>query len=145
LRACVDEHASSSEGRFDGLSYLIREGRRHRLLSAEEEQDLARRIERGDLAAKDRLIESNLRLVVAIAGRYPRRDLSLLDLVQEGCVGLIRAAERFDHRRGCRFSTYASWWIREAIAAFTGSACAPALELVRAPHDDREAGEDEQM
>jgi RNA polymerase primary sigma factor len=94
----------------------MREGTRHRLLTAEEEQDLARQMERGDLAAKARLIESNLRLVVVIARRYPRRDSALLDLVQEGCVGLIRAAERFDHRRGSRFSTYASWWIREAIS-----------------------------
>ena len=94
----------------------MREATRHRLLTAEEEWELGRRIEHGDLAAKDRLIESNLRLVVAIAVRYPRHDLSLVDLVQEGCVGLIRAAERFDHRRGCRFSTYASLWIREAIS-----------------------------
>ncbi|HJS95271.1 MAG TPA: RNA polymerase sigma factor RpoD/SigA [Solirubrobacteraceae bacterium] len=94
----------------------MRECRRHPLLTAGEEWELAKRIERGDPAAKERLVHSNLRLVVAIARRYPRRELSLLDLVQEGCVGLIRAAERFDHRHGCRFSTYASWWIREAIS-----------------------------
>lgn len=101
---------------FDGLSRLMRECRRHRLLTAAEERELARRIEAGDIAAKKRLVSCNLRLVVAIARRYPRRELSLLDLVQEGCVGLIRAAERFDYRRGCRFSTYAGWWIREAIS-----------------------------
>jgi RNA polymerase primary sigma factor len=104
------------ERSFDGLSYVMREARRHPLLTAEEEQELARRIESGDLAAKDRLVKSNLRLVVAIARRYPRRGLSLPDVVQEGCVGLVRAAERFDHRRGCRFSTYASLWIRDAIS-----------------------------
>jgi RNA polymerase primary sigma factor len=92
------------------------EGRRHPLLSAGEERELAQRIERGDLDAKERLVQSNLRLVVAIARRYPRRELSLLDLVQEGCIGLIQAAERFDYRHGCRFSTYAGWWIREAIS-----------------------------
>jgi RNA polymerase primary sigma factor len=92
------------------------ECRRHRLLTAVEEWDLARRIEGGDPAARERLVSCNLRLVVAIARRYPRQELSLLDLIQEGCVGLIRAAERFDYRHGCRFSTYASWWIREAIS-----------------------------
>jgi len=92
------------------------ESRRYPLLTAREEQELAQRIERGDLEARERLVQSNLRLVVAIARRYPRHELSLLDLVQEGCVGLIRAAERFDYRHGCRFSTYAGWWIREAIS-----------------------------
>jgi RNA polymerase primary sigma factor len=85
-------------------------------LSATEERELAQRIERGDLAAKERLIRSNLRLVLTIARRYPRNEFSLADLVQEGCVGLVRAAGRFDYRYGCRFSTYAGWWIREAIA-----------------------------
>ncbi|MGZ4306458.1 MAG: sigma-70 family RNA polymerase sigma factor [Solirubrobacteraceae bacterium] len=107
---------STSASGFDGLRHLMREARCHRLLTAEEEWDLGRRIEHGDLAAKNRLIESNLRLVVAIAVRYPCHELSLVDLVQEGCVGLIRAAERFDHRRGCRFSTYATWGIRAAIS-----------------------------
>jgi RNA polymerase primary sigma factor len=105
-----------TDGQFDGLSRLLKESRRHRLLTGTEELELARRIEGGDPAAKERLVRCNLRLVVAIARRYPRRELSLLDLVQEGCVGLIRAAERFDYRRGCRFSTYATWWIREAIS-----------------------------
>jgi RNA polymerase primary sigma factor len=118
----VDSMSSSayandrSDAQFNGLSRLMRECRQHPLLTAAEERELARRIERGDLAAKERLVQSNLRLVVAIARRYPRQELSLLDLVQEGCVGLIRAAERFDYRRECRFSTYATWWIREAIS-----------------------------
>lgn len=102
-------------GQFDGLSRLLSESRRQPVLTAGQERELARRIQRGDRAAKDRLVRSHLRLVVAIARRYPRHELSLPDLVQEGCVGLIRAAERFDCRRGCRFSTYAAWWIRGAI------------------------------
>lgn len=115
-RASVAALAQGGHPQSDGLSYLMRECRRHSLLTGTEEQELARRIERGDLAAKERLVKCNLRLVVAIARRYPRCELSLLDLVQEGCVGLIRAVERFDYRFGCRFSTYAGWWIREAIS-----------------------------
>ena len=88
---------------------------RARLLSAADEVRLARRIERGDLAAKDELVTANLRLVHALAQRYRHRDVPLEDLVQEGSVGLIRAAEKFDHRRGVKFSTYAAWWIRRSI------------------------------
>lgn len=115
-RASVAGLTQDSVGQFDGLSRLVKESRRHPLLTGDEEWELARGIERGDRAAKERLVQANLRLVVSIARRYPRHELSLPDLVQEGCVGLIRAAERFDYRRGCRFSTYATWWIREAIS-----------------------------
>jgi RNA polymerase primary sigma factor len=108
--------ASLIESAPDGVSCLMRESRRHRLLTASEEWELARRIECGDTQARERLVRCNLRLVVAIARRYPTHQLPLLDLVQEGCVGLIHAADRFDYRYGCRFSTYASWWIREAIS-----------------------------
>jgi RNA polymerase primary sigma factor len=89
--------------------------RRGRLLSASEEITLARRIERGDLAAKETMIERNLGLVNAIASSYRRSSVAFDDLVQEGTVGLIRAVERFDHRRGAKFSTYAGWWIRRSI------------------------------
>jgi RNA polymerase primary sigma factor len=90
------------------------------LLTASEEIALAKRIERGDLEAKERLVEANLRLVISIAKNYRDRGLSLPDLVQEGSLGLIRAAERFDYRRGYKFSTYATWWIRQAIGRAVG-------------------------
>jgi RNA polymerase primary sigma factor len=99
----------------DALRLFLNEISKHRLLTAEEETDLAKRIERGDAAAKTRMINSNLRLVVSIAKKYPTHQLSLLDLIQEGVLGLIRAAEKFDWRRGYKFSTYATWWIRQAI------------------------------
>lgn len=88
---------------------------RARLLSAAEEVELARRIERGDLTAKEKLIESNLGLVYSVARMYRGSSVPFSDLVQEGTVGLVRAAERFDHRRGLKFSTYAVWWIRRSI------------------------------
>jgi RNA polymerase primary sigma factor len=99
----------------DALSLFLQEIRRHPLLTADEEIELAKRIENGDEAAKERMITSNLALVVSIAKRYPTDGMTLLDLIQEGIFGLIRAAEKFDWRRGFKFSTYATYWIRQAI------------------------------
>jgi RNA polymerase primary sigma factor len=99
----------------DALQLFLNEIGRYPLLTAEEEVALAKRIERGDREAKDRMINSNLRLVVSIAKRYQGHELSLLDLIQEGIIGLIRAVEKFDWRRGYKFSTYATWWIRQAV------------------------------
>jgi len=99
----------------DTLQLFLNEIGRHPLLTAEQEVELAKRIERGDKAAKDRMVNSNLRLVVSIAKRYQGHGLSLLDLIQEGIIGLIRAVEKFDWRRGYKFSTYATWWIRQAV------------------------------
>ncbi len=99
----------------DALSLFMREVRRYPLLTREEEVELAKRIERGDAAAKERMINSNLRLVVSNARRYEGLGLPLLDLIQEGILGLIRATEKFDYRRGFKFSTYAVLWIRESI------------------------------
>src|SRR5437867_1263764 len=99
----------------DALQQFLNEAGRYPLLTAAEEVELAKRIERGDKAAKERMINSNLRLVVSIAKRYQGHGLSLLDLIQEGIIGLIRAVEKFDWRRGYKFSTYATWWIRQAV------------------------------
>ena len=99
----------------DSLQLFLNEIGRYPLLTAEEEVALAKRIERGDAAAKEQMINANLRLVVSIAKRYQGHGLSLLDLVQEGVLGLIRAVEKFDWRRGFKFSTYATWWIRQAV------------------------------
>jgi len=99
----------------DALQLFFNEVRRHPLLTGEEEIELAQAIERGDLQAKERLVNSNLRLVVSIAKKYQGQDLSLLDLIQEGILGLIRASEKFDWRKGYKFSTYATFWIRESI------------------------------
>jgi RNA polymerase primary sigma factor len=99
----------------DSLRLYLRSIGRVPLLSAEEEVCLAKRIERGDMAAKQHMVEANLRLVVSIAKGYVGRGLTLLDLIQEGSLGLIRAVEKFDYRRGYKFSTYATWWIRQAV------------------------------
>jgi RNA polymerase primary sigma factor len=99
----------------DALQLFFNEARRFALLTEDEEVELAKRIERGDRKAKDRMVNSNLRLVISIAKRYYGYELTLLDLIQEGILGLIRASEKFDWRKGFRFSTYATWWIRESI------------------------------
>jgi RNA polymerase primary sigma factor len=99
----------------DTLQLFLRDVRRYPLLTAAEEVELAKRIERGDLAAKERMVNANLRLVVSLAKRYQGHELALLDLIQEGILGLIRAAEKFDWRKGYKFSTYATFWIRQAI------------------------------
>ena len=99
----------------DTLQLFLRDIRRHPLLTAEDEIELAKRIERGDLEAKERMVNSNLRLVVSLAKKYQGHELSLLDLIQEGILGLIRASEKFDWRKGYKFSTYATFWIRQAI------------------------------
>ena len=100
----------------DGLQAFLSDIAKVDLLTAAQEVELAKRIERGDHAAKKEMIEANLRLVVSIAKRYRNQGLPFLDLIQEGSIGLARAAEKFDHRRGFKFSTYATWWIRQAIA-----------------------------
>jgi RNA polymerase primary sigma factor len=99
----------------DSLQQFLNEAGRYPLLTAAEEVELAKRIERGDMQAKERMITSNLRLVVSIARRYQTQGITLGDLIQEGVIGLIRATEKFDWRRGFKFSTYATWWIRQAV------------------------------
>jgi RNA polymerase primary sigma factor len=103
------------EPSLDSLRLYLRAIGRVPLLNAEEEVTLAKRIERGDISAKQHMVEANLRLVVSIAKGYVGRGLTLLDLIQEGSLGLIRAVEKFDYRRGYKFSTYATWWIRQAV------------------------------
>jgi RNA polymerase primary sigma factor len=99
----------------DALQLFLNEAGRYPLLTAAQEVEIAKRIEHGDKDAKDLLVNSNLRLVVSIAKKYQGHGLSLLDLIQEGIIGLIRAAEKFDWRKGFKFSTYATWWIRQAV------------------------------
>jgi RNA polymerase primary sigma factor len=120
LRSRLDELRKaevdlSVEPSLDSLRLYLRSIGRVPLLSAEEEVSLAKRIERGDVTAKQHMIEANLRLVVSIAKGYIGRGLNFLDLIQEGSLGLIRAVEKFDYRRGYKFSTYATWWIRQAV------------------------------
>ncbi len=104
------------EGHYDdAIKHYLREIQKTTLLTADEEKELASRIDRGDKAARDRMIESNLRLVVKIAKRYINRGLPFLDLIEEGNLGLIKAVERFKLSKECRFSTYATWWIRQSI------------------------------
>src|ERR671923_287534 len=107
---------TSYETTTDALQLFLREAGRHQLLTAAQEVELAKKIERGDMGAKTHMIQSNLRLVVSIAKNYRNQGLPFLDLIQEGTLGLVRAAEKFDYRKGFKFSTYATWWIRQAIA-----------------------------
>jgi RNA polymerase primary sigma factor len=101
---------------LDPLQLFLKDISKVRLLTAGQEVALAKRIERGDRRAKEEMVEANLRLVVSIAKKYRNRGLPFLDLIQEGTIGLVRAVEKFDHRRGFKFSTYATWWIRQAVA-----------------------------
>jgi RNA polymerase primary sigma factor len=121
----------------DSLQLFLKDIGKVRLLTAQEEVDLARRIERGDLDAKQKMVESNLRLVVSIAKNYRNQGLPFLDLIQEGTLGLVRAAEKFDYRKGFKFSTYATWWIRQAIAR----ALADKARTIRIPVGDEEESE----
>src|SRR5690242_13232255 len=100
----------------DSVKQYLKEIGTYPLLTAEQELQLAERVAHGDLRARQKLIEANLRLVVSVAKRYSNQGLPLLDMVQEGNIGLMRAAQKFDYRRGFRFSTYATWWIRQAIS-----------------------------
>ncbi|HEY5196361.1 MAG TPA: sigma-70 family RNA polymerase sigma factor [Solirubrobacteraceae bacterium] len=115
------ERRAQTESATDSLQVFLNQASRYTLLTGPEEIDLAKRIERGDIGAKDRLINSNLRLVVSQARRYQGLGLSLGDLVQEGTLGLIRAAEKFDWRKGFKFSTYATLWIRQSIQRGLGN------------------------
>jgi RNA polymerase primary sigma factor len=105
----------------DAIKIYLRDIQRTPLLNAESEKELARKVEKGDKAARDKMIESNLRLVVKIAKRYINRGLPFLDLIEEGNLGLIKAVERFSLAKECRFSTYATWWIRQAIERSLGN------------------------
>jgi RNA polymerase primary sigma factor len=109
--------AESTETRefLDPLQLFLKDIGKIDLLTAPQEVELAKRIERGDRRAKDEMVEANLRLVVSIAKRYRNQGLPFLDLIQDGTIGLVRAVEKFDHRRGFKFSTYATWWIRQAV------------------------------
>ena len=104
------------EGTTDGLQLFLKGIGKVRLLTAQEEVVLAKRIERGSFEAKQRMVEANLRLVVSIAKRYRNQGMPFLDLIQEGTFGLVRATEKYDYRMGFKFSTYATWWIRQAVA-----------------------------
>ncbi len=104
------------EGTTDAVQLFLNDIGKARLLTTQEEVDLAKRIERGSFDANQKMVESNLRLVVSIAKNYRNQGLPFLDLIQEGTIGLVRAAEKFDYRKGFKFSTYATWWIRQAIA-----------------------------
>jgi RNA polymerase primary sigma factor len=107
---------SSGEITTDALQLFLKDIGKVPLLTAAQEVELAKRIERGDHSAKQAMVEANLRLVVSIAKRYRNQGLPFLDLIQEGTIGLVRAAEKFDYRKGFKFSTYATWWIRQAVA-----------------------------
>jgi RNA polymerase primary sigma factor len=111
-----EEEAVELEITTDSLQLFLKDIGRVELLTAAQEVELAKRIERGDHRAKQEMVEANLRLVVSIAKRYRNQGLPFLDLIQEGTIGLVRAAEKFDYRKGFKFSTYATWWIRQAVA-----------------------------
>ncbi|MGZ4360630.1 MAG: sigma-70 family RNA polymerase sigma factor, partial [Gaiellaceae bacterium] len=108
--------AEAREISTDSLQLFLKDIGKVDLLTAAQEVELAKRIERGDHGAKQEMVEANLRLVVSIAKRYRNQGLPFLDLIQEGTIGLVRAAEKFDYRKGFKFSTYATWWIRQAVA-----------------------------
>jgi RNA polymerase primary sigma factor len=110
------ESVEVQEVSTDALQLFLKDVGRVDLLTAAQEVELAKRIERGDHGAKQEMVEANLRLVVSIAKRYRNQGLPFLDLIQEGTIGLVRAAEKFDYRKGFKFSTYATWWIRQAVA-----------------------------
>jgi RNA polymerase primary sigma factor len=120
----LDEHTADEEEAIaltfdvtgDSLQLFLKDIGKVNLLTAAQEVELAKRIERGDHRAKQEMVEANLRLVVSIAKRYRNQGLPFLDLIQEGTIGLVRAAEKFDYRKGFKFSTYATWWIRQAVA-----------------------------
>src|SRR5687768_15449347 len=114
--AVVEEESEVHEVSTDALQLFLKDIGRVALLTAAQEVELAKRIERGDHGAKQEMVEANLRLVVSIAKRYRNQGLPFLDLIQEGTIGLVRAAEKFDYRKGFKFSTYATWWIRQAVA-----------------------------
>ena len=111
-----EEEAIEIEISTDSLQLFLKDIGKVNLLTAAQEVELAKRIERGDHGAKQEMVEANLRLVVSIAKRYRNQGLPFLDLIQEGTIGLVRAAEKFDYRKGFKFSTYATWWIRQAVA-----------------------------
>lgn len=110
-KASVEEEVHAA----DAIKLYLKEIQKSTLLTAAEERELAEKIAKGDMAARDRMIESNLRLVVKISKRYMNRGLPFLDLIEEGNLGLIKAVERFKVSKGCRFSTYATWWVRQSI------------------------------
>ena len=112
----VSIERTETHGPLDPLQLFLKDIAKVDLLTPVQEVKLAKRIERGDHRAKQQMVEANLRLVVSIAKKYRDRGLPLLDLIQEGTIGLVRATEKFDHRRGFKFSTYATWWIRQAVA-----------------------------
>jgi len=111
----VSIERTETRGLLDPLQLFLKDISRVDLLTAVQEVELAKRIERGDRRAKQQMVEANLRLVVSIAKKYRKQGLPFLDLIQEGTIGLVRAVEKFDHRRGFKFSTYATWWIRQAV------------------------------
>lgn len=115
-KAAAQQEEVATDASVDSLRLYLRSIGRVELLTAEQEVELAKRIERGDDSAKQHMVEANLRLVVSIAKNHVGRGLTLLDLIQEGSLGLIRAVEKFDYRRGYKFSTYATWWIRQAVS-----------------------------